>query len=79
MPSRASVSNLHEPPARRPVLHLPRKHPPHRNPDALDFSEAREELIRIAAYARAAKRGSTRPHIDDWLAAEAEIDARLNE
>jgi hypothetical protein len=35
---------------------------------------------RKAAYARAAKRRITSgPELDDWVAAEAEIDARLNE
>jgi hypothetical protein len=61
---------------RRPVLHLPivRDAPP------LDFAEARTELIRKTAYSRAAKRGvSCVPDSEDWLAAEAEIDARLNE
>jgi hypothetical protein len=77
---RASAINLAEG-LSRPVLHLPKTRKPqqHRNPDALDFGEARTELIRIAAYSRAAKRGSTRPEIDDWLAAEAQVDARLNE
>jgi hypothetical protein len=82
MPSGASVNNLHEAPARRPVLHLPKspKPPPHRDPDALDFKEAREELIPKAAYVRAAKRGvSFSAELEDWLAAEAKIDARLNE
>jgi hypothetical protein len=52
---------------------------PHRSPDALDFKEARNELIRNAAYSRAAKRGVTRLELEDWLAAEAEVDSRLNE
>jgi hypothetical protein len=81
MPSRASTENIHEQPSRRPVLHLPktRRPPPHRSPDALDFKEARNELIRNAAYSRAAKRGVARLELEDWLAAEAEVDSRLSE
>ena len=79
MPSRASVSNLHGQPARRPVLHLP-KTLAHRSRDELDFKEARKELIRKAAYARATKRGvAFGAELEDWLVAEVEIDARLNE
>jgi hypothetical protein len=38
----------------------------------------REELIRQAAYARSQLRRACVEHeIDDWLAAEAEIDAML--
>jgi hypothetical protein len=77
MRSRASTDNSREP-ARRPILHLPRKPVPTRNPDALDFGEARKALIRKTAYSRAARYGR-RPQIDDWIAAEAEIDARLSE
>jgi hypothetical protein len=46
----------------------------------LDFHAARAELIRVAAYYRAEKRGFVPgAELDDWLAAEAELDARLNE
>jgi len=75
---RASAISLAEYLSRRPVLRLPPK-PQQRNPDDLDFGEARKQLIWRAAYARAAKRGSLRPQIDDWLAAEAQVDAKLNE
>lgn len=48
--------------------------------DALDFREARKELIRRAACARALRRGIVfGMELEDWRAAEAEIDARLNE
>jgi Protein of unknown function (DUF2934) len=82
MPSRASANNLLGQRARRPVLHLLPKTQKALAPgsrDDLDFDEARKELIRNAAYASAAKRGSTRPQIDDWVAAEAEIDRRLSQ
>jgi Protein of unknown function (DUF2934) len=81
MPSRASPSDFREHPS-RPILHLPktRKPPAPRSPDTLDFKEARKELIRNAASARAAKRGVRFGFdVEDWRAAEAEIDARLNE
>jgi hypothetical protein len=46
----------------------------------LDFRAARIELIRVAAYYRAEKRRFIPgAELGDWLAAEAEIDARLNE
>jgi hypothetical protein len=82
MPSRASAHNLPEQLPRRPILHLPktRKPPRHRGPETLDFNEARKELIRNAASAHAAKRGIAFGfELEDWLAAEAQIDARLNE
>ena len=48
--------------------------------DVPDFSEARKELIRRAANARALRRGlAFGTGLEDWRAAEAEIDARLNE
>jgi hypothetical protein len=48
--------------------------------DVLDFREARKELIRRAACARALRRGLVfGAGREDWRAAEAEIDARLNE
>ncbi len=38
----------------------------------------REEMIAVAAYFRAKNRGFESGHsMDDWLAAEAEIDAML--
>jgi hypothetical protein len=41
---------------------------------------SREELIREAAYARAALRGfSGGDPVADWLAAEREVDARLRD
>lgn len=46
----------------------------------IEFIAARLELIRIAAHRRAEKRGfAPGAESDDWLAAEAEIDARLQE
>jgi hypothetical protein len=47
-------------------------------PDERDFREAREEMIRVAAYYLAEKRGFVPgAELDDWLIAESEIDARL--
>jgi hypothetical protein len=44
------------------------------------FAVAREEMIRIAAYYIAEERGfSPGAELDDWLAAEIAIDAKLNE
>ena len=49
-------------------------------PDVPSFQEAREEMIRVAAYYRAEKRGFVPGmELSDWLAAEADIEARLNE
>jgi hypothetical protein len=50
--------------------------------DDKDESEAarhtREEMIRAAAYHRAAQRGfAPGAELEDWLAAEAEVDAKL--
>jgi hypothetical protein len=43
-------------------------------------SEARRALIAEAAYLRAERRGFSPGHeTDDWLAAEAEVDALLSE
>jgi Protein of unknown function (DUF2934) len=48
--------------------------------DAFKFREAREKMIRVAAYYLAAKRGFVPgAELDDWLIAESQIDARLNE
>lgn len=48
--------------------------------DVLNFQEARQEMIRVAAYYRAEKRGFVPGmELDDWLAAEADVEARLNE
>jgi hypothetical protein len=48
--------------------------------DGFDFGQAREETIRVAAYYLAEKRGFVPGmELDDWLIAERQIDARLNE
>jgi Protein of unknown function (DUF2934) len=48
--------------------------------DALKFREAREEMIRVAAYYIAEKRGFVPgEELENWLIAESEIDAILNE
>lgn len=48
--------------------------------DVLDFREAREEMIRVAAYYLAEQRGfAPGGELEDWLIAESEIDAILNE
>jgi hypothetical protein len=48
--------------------------------DARRFAEAREEMIRIAAYYLAQERGfAPGAELDDWLAAEIAIDRKLNE
>jgi hypothetical protein len=49
-------------------------------PDGLDFRAAREEMIRVAAYYIAEQRGFVPgAELEDWLIAESEIDALLNE
>jgi Protein of unknown function (DUF2934) len=49
-------------------------------PEGLDFRAAREEMIRVAAYCVAEKRGFVPgTELEDWLIAESEIDAILNE
>jgi len=48
--------------------------------DALKFRQAREEMIRVAAYYLAEQRGfAPGGELEDWLIAESEIDAILNE
>lgn len=51
-----------------------------RSSKEVDFGQAREEMIRVAAYFLAERRGfSPGAELDDWLEAEASIDRRLNE
>lgn len=48
------------------------------NPPVFVDPESRTALIARAAYFRAERRGFVPGHeVDDWLAAEAEVDARL--
>ncbi len=55
-----------------------RKSPITTPPRAKLTAEARHALIADAAYLRAERRGFVRGHeTDDWLAAEAEVDALL--
>lgn len=57
-----------------------RKSPPATPARARVTSEARRALIAEAAYLRAERRGFSPGHeTDDWLAAEAEVDALLSE
>jgi hypothetical protein len=57
----------------------PRKSPPVVMPPRAKLTpEARHELIAQAAYLRAERRGFAPGHeTDDWLAAEAEVEALL--
>ena len=58
-------------PRRRPV-----RTPPPAPP--VITAEARHELIAVGAYLRAERRGFVHGHAEeDWLAAEAEVDALL--
>jgi hypothetical protein len=67
--SKPNTSSLAEAPAGRPSP-----------ADGFDLREAREEMIRIAAYYLAEKRSfAPGAELDDWLAAEAEIDERVIE
>ncbi|MBV8878092.1 MAG: DUF2934 domain-containing protein [Gammaproteobacteria bacterium] len=62
--------------ARRPPG--PRKSSPAMEPRAQVSAEARHALIAQAAYLRAERRGFVPGHeTEDWLAAEAEVDALL--
>ena len=59
-------------PRRRQVLKKPPTPPP------VITAEARHELIAVGAYLRAERRGFVHGHAEeDWLAAEAEVDALL--
>ncbi|SFD91977.1 DUF2934 domain-containing protein [Nitrosomonas sp. Nm166] len=50
------------------------------NSDVTSTPEQREAMIREAAYHRYAKRGYIPGHdLDDWLAAEAELEHRMPE
>lgn len=42
-------------------------------------AEQRHEMIATAAYFRAEQRGFCGDSLDDWLAAEAEVDERLRQ
>ena len=47
-------------------------------PDAAPGPEDRRQMIAVAAYQRASERGFAAGHeMDDWLAAEREVDQRL--
>jgi hypothetical protein len=62
----------------RRVPPRPRKSPPATAPRAQLTPEARRALIAKAAYLRAERRGfAPGQETDDWLAAEAEVDALL--
>ena len=59
----------------RPRSEIAEPAPPIRAPAAIDPSSSREALISTAAYYRAQKRGFRPGHeIEDWLAAEREVD-----
>jgi len=56
----------------------PRKSPTEAPPRATVTVEARRALIAETAYLRAERRGFVAGHdVEDWLAAEAEVDAFL--
>jgi hypothetical protein len=70
----------------RPVLHVAgEKTPGNRNPltatakkESTPASVSRTELVAMAAYYRAEKRSfSPGAELEDWLAAEREVDAAL--
>ena len=70
------------PPKRKPGKRAPRHQPP--TPSIVTRSSAyaepleREAMIAESAYFRSAHRGFEPGHeVDDWLAAESEIDAAL--
>jgi hypothetical protein len=59
-----------------PAARSPRKKPLSQPPPLTP--EARHELIAVGAYLRAERRGFAHGHAEeDWLAAEAEVDALL--
>jgi hypothetical protein len=49
------------------------------NEPVLAAPERRQQMIREAAYLRAASRGFTGDPVQDWMEAEAEIDLGLSE
>jgi hypothetical protein len=62
-------------PALRPRPQIAQPAPPIRAPAGFDPSSSREALIATAAYYRAQKRSFRPGHdIEDWLAAEREVD-----
>ncbi|HEY2809599.1 MAG TPA: DUF2934 domain-containing protein [Steroidobacteraceae bacterium] len=66
----------------RPAPAAPRSRAPRKNPalqPSSPLSEAaRRELIAVGAFLRAERRGFVHGHAEeDWLAAEAEVDALL--
>jgi hypothetical protein len=66
----------------RPAPTAPRARAARKNPDVPPRSpvseEARRELIAVGAYLRAERRGFAPGHAEeDWLAAEADVDALL--
>jgi len=89
MKQRSEVTPDREPVAAggQPTLHLPRKtgnhSPPGRRaragaPRSELSPEDRQRLIAVAAYYRAERRGfAPGGELEDWCAAEAEIDQRL--
>ncbi|HEY1492211.1 MAG TPA: DUF2934 domain-containing protein [Steroidobacteraceae bacterium] len=66
----------------RPAPTAPRARTPRKNPAVQPRSPvseaARRELIAVGAFLRAERRGFVHGHAEeDWLAAEAEVDALL--
>lgn len=80
--SKASLSKAQ---ASTAVVALPTRHPATTEPGAGNHghdlpidSDIRQSMIAEAAYLRAAQRGFATGHeLDDWLAAERELSARL--
>jgi len=80
MPTRRSPDfpTLSEPVAKAPPVAPPRKAPEPAAPRPKVTAEARRRLIAESAYLRAERRGFVPGgETDDWLAAEAEVDALL--
>ena len=77
-PKPADPVPVAETPAARGVPRAPRKSLAERAPRLRLTPEARRALIAETAYLRAERRGFAPGHeTEDWLAAEAEVDALL--
>jgi hypothetical protein len=92
MPRLNGVESQDKKPSRPSTVSRSRKQTPKRsaaepvppaaqaNSQTLILDNGREERIRLAAYFRAERRGFiSGAELDDWLAAEAEVDVQLRQ
>jgi hypothetical protein len=80
MASRRSTDPTRTPADKPGAAAAPRRRQARKKPPSppVITAEARHELIAVGAYLRAERRGFVHGHAEeDWLAAEAEVDALL--